>query len=84
MRDPDWTAESVRDVHCARGVDVSMRVSLFLSFKFSGRMLSMHLDCSRTYVPKKYYFAYHLRPPLFFSGGSFFGLYSPNFSVPRI
>ena len=54
MRDPDWTAELVRDVHGARGVGVSMRLSLLLSLKFSGRMLLMHLDCSRSEVPQKY------------------------------
>lgn len=63
MRDPDWTAELVGDVHGARGVVLPMHVSLFLSLKFSGRTLSMHLDCSRTLVPKKYFFSYHLQAP---------------------
>ena len=79
LRDPDWTAELVRDVHGARGVDVSMHLSLFLSLKFSGRMLFMHLDCLRSHVLKKYYFSYHLQSmsskiilPSFFFGGLFY------------
>ena len=61
MPDPDWTAEFGRDVRGARGVDVSMHLSLFLSFKFSGRMWFMHLDCSRSHVPDMYCFSYHLQ-----------------------
>ena len=61
MHDPDWTAEFVEDWHGARGVGVSMHVSLFLSLKFSGRMFFMHPDSSRGHVPQKYHFSYHLQ-----------------------
>ena len=38
-----------------------MHLSLFLSLKFSGRTLFMHLDGSEIDVPQKYNFSYHLQ-----------------------
>ena len=91
MRDPDWTAVLVRDVHGARGVGVSMYVSLLLFLKFSGRIFLLHLDCSRSHVPQKYYFSYHLQcmsseksSPSFSLEGYFFLPLSPrSFGAPR-
>ena len=88
MPDPDWTAEFGRDVRGARGVDVSMHLSLFFIFQIF-RPYVVHASrlfeksCTRHVLlflsPAVNVFSESF--PLFFFGGLFVDLYFHDLSV---